>query len=124
MRGGAMWNHLLAHRHGAAGASRHREDALPAANFGPGAYTAAIAGAGGSGFADEFDRFSAAVMEWNAPGSGFPDHYPDVARNGNLPPANVTAPFGLAHTTFASFDVPLPVGAPIIRLMPTLPSAA
>jgi hypothetical protein len=69
---------------------------------------------------DEFDRFAATVAEWNAPGSGFPDHYPDVPRVAALPAGSQTQPFALPHTTFALFDVPIPA-ASTIRLTGTLP---
>jgi hypothetical protein len=122
--GSAVWNHWLDHRFGAAAVRAAWEDSVGAADFAPGAYGAAVAGAGGAGFSDEFDRFSAAVAEWNTPDAGFPDHYPDVPRDGLLPAGNSTVPFALPHTTFALFDVPIPVGAPTIRLTGTLPAGA
>jgi hypothetical protein len=118
--GSAVWNHWLDHRYGAALVRAAWEDSPAAANFAPAAYDAAILGAGGAGFSDEFDRFAAAVSEWRA-GTDFPDRYPDVARGGSLPAGNVTAPFALAHTGFALFDVPVPAGVPVIRLTATLP---
>jgi hypothetical protein len=120
--GSAVWNHWLEHRYGAGVVRSAWEDSVGAADFAPGAYGAAIAGAGGAGFADEFARFSAAVAEWNVPGSGFPDPYPDVLRDGILPAGSQTTPFTLPHTTFAFFDVPIPDSAPpVIRLIAAMP---
>jgi hypothetical protein len=120
--GSAVWNHWLDHRFGAGVVRSAWEHSVGAADFAPGAYGAAIAGANGAGFSDEFDRFSAAVAEWNVPGGGFPDPYPDVPRDGTLPAGSQTTPFALPHTTFALFDVPIPqTGAPVIRLTATLP---
>jgi hypothetical protein len=120
--GSAVWNHWLDHRYGPAAVRSAWEQSIGSGDFAPGAYNAAIGGAGGAGFMDEFDRFAATVAEWNAPGSGFPDHYPDVPRNASLPVGSQTQPFALAHTTFALFDVPVPAGAPSIRLTGTLPA--
>jgi hypothetical protein len=120
--GSAVWNHWLDHRFGAAAVRSAWEQSVGAADFAPSAYGAAILALGGGGFSDEFDRFAAAIAEWEAPGSGFPDLYPDVPRDGTLATGNQTVSFALAHTTFALFDVPIPAGAPpVIRLTGTLP---
>ena len=121
--GSAVWNHWLDYRFGANAVRAAWEDSLGAANFAPGAYGAAITAAGGGGFPDEFARFSVAVAEWDTPGSGFPDRYPDVPRDGLLPAGTTTVPFSLPHTTFALFDVPAPADSPrAIRLTATLPA--
>jgi hypothetical protein len=120
--GSAVWNHWLDFRFGRAVVRSAWENSVAAADFAPGAYNAAITGAGGAGFPDEFSRFGAAVAEWNVPGSGFPDPYPDVPRDGLLPAGTQTSPFTLPHTTFALFDVPVPSSAPVIRLTATLPA--
>ncbi|MEA2424078.1 MAG: hypothetical protein QOH13_488, partial [Thermoleophilaceae bacterium] len=121
--GSAVWNHWLDHRFGSGVVRSAWESSVGSADFAPAAYSAAIGAAGGAGFSDEFDRFSAAVAEWNAPGSGFPDPYPDVVRDGTLPAGSQTSPFGLAHTTFALFEVPVPSDSPpVIRLTATLPA--
>jgi hypothetical protein len=121
--GSAVWNHWLDHEYGPAAVRQSWEDSIGAADFAPGAYGAAISADGGGGFSQEFDRFSAAVAEWNVPGEGFPDHYPDVPRDGTLPADTQTEPFALPHTTFAFFDVPVPGDAPrTIRLTGTLPT--
>ncbi|MEA2495518.1 MAG: hypothetical protein QOJ29_3429 [Thermoleophilaceae bacterium] len=120
--GSAVWNHWLDHRFGPGLIRNAWEQSISAADFAPGAYGAAVAGVGAGGFPDEFDRFSAAVAEWNAPGSGFPDHYPDVPREAALPTGTQTTPFSLPHTTFLFFDVPVPASAPpLIRLTGRLP---
>lgn len=120
--GSAVWNHWLDHRYGPNVVRDAWADSVGAVNFAPSAYSASVAGAGGGGFSDEFDRFAAGVAEWNAPGAGFPDHYPDVPRDGTLPAGSQTAPFSLPHTTFAFFDVPIPADSPpTIRLVGTLP---
>ncbi|HEX6711809.1 MAG TPA: fibronectin type III domain-containing protein, partial [Thermoleophilaceae bacterium] len=119
--GSAVWNHWLDHRYGAAVVRSAWEQSVASGDFAPGAFNAAIGGAGGAGFMDEFDRFAATVAEWNAPGSGFPDHYPDMPRTASLPAGSGTAPFALPHTTFALFDVPVTTG-PTIRLTGTLPA--
>jgi hypothetical protein len=118
--GSAVWNHWLDHRFGAAVVRAAWEQSPAAGDFAPGAYSAAISAAGGTGFNDEFDRFAATVAEWDTPGAGFPDRYLDVPRDGVLPAGMQTAPFGLPHTTFAFFDVPIPA-ASTIRLSGTLP---
>jgi Family of unknown function (DUF6055) len=121
--GSAVWNHWLDHRFGAGAIRNAWEQSVGAADFAPGAYSAAIAALGGGGFSDEFDRFAAAVAEWDAPGSGFPDPYPAVPRDGVLAAGSETVPFALPHTTFALFDVPVPSSQPrVIRLTGTLPT--
>jgi Family of unknown function (DUF6055) len=120
--GSAVWNHWLDHRYGAGVVRGAWEQSVAQADFAPGAYNAAIGGAGGAGFADEFERFAATVAEWDAPGAGFPDPYPDVPRDGQLLADTQTQPFALPHTTFVFLDVPIPPSAPTIRLTGTLPT--
>jgi hypothetical protein len=120
--GSAVWNHWLDHRYGPTAVRAAWEQSVASGDFAPGAYNAAIGGAGGASFMDEFDRFAATVAEWNAPESGFPDHYPDVPREAQLPAGTQTVPFTLAHTTFSLFDVPIPADAPTIRLVGSLPT--
>lgn len=121
--GSAVWNDWLAHRFGPTVVRSAWERSPAAGDFAPDAYGAAIVAAGGGDFSNEFDRFAAAVSEWNVPGSGFPDPYPDVQRVGTLAVETQTSPFDLAHTTFALFDVPIPQGSPsVIRLTATLPA--
>jgi Family of unknown function (DUF6055) len=121
--GSAVWNHWLDRRFGSGVVRSAWEQSVGAADFAPGAYSAAIAGLGGGGFSDEFDRFAAAVAEWDAPSAAFPDRYPDVPRDALLPTGSQSVPFALPHTTFALFDVPIPANAPrVIRLTGTLPA--
>ena len=121
--GSAVWNHWLDHRFGSAVVRGAWEQSVGAANFAPGAYSAAISAAGGADFSDEFNRFAAAVAEWQAPDAGFPDRYPDVARDAVLATGTQTVPFSLPHTTFAFFDVPIPpTNPPTIRLTGRLPA--
>ena len=120
--GSGVWNFWLAGRFGPGILRTAWEQSVPAGDFAPGAYGAAIGVAGGGGFSEEFARFSAAAAEWNTPSAGFPDHYADVQRDGSLPVGTVTLPFALPHTTFALFDVPIPAdGPPRIRVTATLP---
>jgi hypothetical protein len=122
--GDAVWNQWLDFRYGAGVVRAAWEGSVAAANFAPSAYSNAVAAAGGPGFPEEFDRFAAAVAEWNAPGSGFPDagRYPDIARPTVLPADVTLPPFDLPHTTFRFFAIPVPAGAPFIRFTATLPS--
>lgn len=119
--GSAVWNHFLESRYGAGVVRAAWELSPGAGDFAPGAYAGAIVGSGGAGFGDEFAQFSAAVAEWQVPGSGFPDQYPDLQREAILPVGNSVAGVSLPHTTFAFFDVPVPQGAPVIRLTAVLP---
>ena len=90
--------------------------------FAPASYGAAIAANGGTGFSEEFDDFSAAVAEWRAPGSGFPDLYPDVPRGGNLAVDASGTTIQLDHTTFALRNVTPPASPSTLTLQATLPA--
>src|SRR4051794_5987540 len=121
--GSAVWNHWVDHRFGAAAVRGAWEQSVAAADFAPEAYSASIRSAGGEGFPQEFGRFAAAVAEWEDALEGFPDRYPDIARDGLLPTDTQTFPFALPHTTFALFDVPIPTSGPTtIRLTGTVPA--
>lgn len=116
--GSAVFNHFVESRHGADAIRRAWEASPGAGDFAPAAYAAALLG---GGFGGEFAEFSAAVAEWQVPGSGFPDRYPDVQRDGALPVGSGVG-FPLPHTTFAMFDVPVPPpGTLKVRLTGTLP---
>jgi hypothetical protein len=120
--GSAVWNHWLDHQYGPNAVRAAWENSVASADFAPAAYSSAITAAGGPGFSGEFGRFAAAVAEWDVPGAGFPDRYPQVPRITALPVDAQFGPFNLPHTTFAYFDVPIPSGAPpTIRLIGTLP---
>jgi hypothetical protein len=119
--GSTVWNLWLDRRYGSAVVRTAWERSVAAGDFAPAAYGAAITGANGAGFADEFARFAAGVAEWNVPGT-FPDPYPDVPRDGILPAGSQTSPFALPHATFAFFNVPIPASSPArIRMTATLP---
>jgi hypothetical protein len=119
MYGSGVWNHWLSERYGT-GAIRSAwelsQTASPA-SFAPAAYDGSIAAAGGTGFSDDFARFSAATAEWRAPGSGFSEGstFPDVERLGGLSVGDFPATIELDHTTFALFDV-TPTAAGAFRL--------
>lgn len=118
--GSAVFNHFVESRHGAASIRTAWEASPGAGDFAPAAYAAAVLG---SGFGGEFAEFSAAVAEWQVPGTGFPDRYPDVPRDATLPVGSQTSGFALPHTTFAIFDVPVPPpGTSKVRLTGTLPA--
>ncbi len=71
-------------------------------DFGIGAYDLGIKANGGSGFAKEFGRFTAATAEWQAPKFSFPDReeYPDVKRNGKLRRGGAVQAFKLDHAAY------------------------
>jgi hypothetical protein len=113
--GSAVWNLWLDHAYGG-------DDVIQSAwsqstaigSFAPDAYGKSIQDHGGAGFADEFENFAAAVAEWRAPNSGFPDLYPDVPSRPDLPVDSGTASVTLDHTTFAFADIQPPApGLPI-----------
>lgn len=124
--GSAVWNHWLT--------ARSSRDVIRAAweisqangDFAPAAYSSAIAAQpGGVDFTDEFDRFAAAVAEWRAPGSAFPDRasYPDVSRSGSLTIDGAPRPSEvLDHTTFRLIDVTPDPAKGQARLHAELPS--
>ena len=122
--GSAVWNHFIDARHGA-GTILDAWEASTNVNggpFAPASYGTAIAANGGAGFSEEFDDFSAAVAEWNAPGSGFPDPYPDVPRGGSLTAGAAATTVQLDHTTFALRDVAVPTSPSTLTLTATLPA--
>lgn len=120
--GSAVWNHWLDRQYGPDVVRDAWAQSVAAANFAPGAFGGQIAARGGGGFGSAFDRFAAAVAEWNVPDIGFPDRYPDMPRDGSLPVGSQTLPFEVPHTTFALFDVPVPANGPrTIRLTGALP---
>ena len=126
--GSAVWNHWLESRHGPGSIETAWDDSATVLaplreDFAPDAYTSGITAFGGSGFVDEFNRFSAAAAEWRVPGSGFPDTYPDVPRAASLATGGTTVSRSLDHTTFDLLSVQLGTPAPpFIRLSGTLPA--
>jgi hypothetical protein len=123
--GSAVWNHFVAGRHGAGtilGAWQAKNRPAAGHSFAPGSYGTAIAADGGTSFSDEFDDFSAAAAEWRAPGSGFPDLYPDVQRNGTLTVGAAATTIKLDHTTFNFQNVAVPGTGVALTLNATLPA--
>jgi hypothetical protein len=122
--GSAVWNKWLDARFGADVVRRAWEDSVGASpqSFAPSAYDLAIRQHGGVGFADQFDRFTAATAEWQAQNSGFPEGalYPDVQRAGRLPIDGAPGSATLDHTAFALIDVP-PRNVPRAKLAVTVP---
>jgi hypothetical protein len=109
--GDAVWNHWLGSRYGRDEIRRAWELSdvtTPEPHLAPDAYDESLLAGEGATFGDEFGRFAAAVAEWRAPASPFPDHasYPDVSRTGT--PLTVNGGLRtvtLDHTTFALIDV-------------------
>jgi len=125
--GSAVWNHWLAERYNPTTLRGVWERSLGTtpASFAPGAYQSAITASGGSGFSDDFSRFSAATAEWRAPGSGFSEGslYPDVERRGSLTPgASTPTSVTLDHTTFAHMNVTPPAAGSDLELIASVPS--
>lgn len=124
--GSAVWNHFLAGRWG----DDSILDAWEASTqvnggpFAPASYSTAIAANGGTGFSEEFDDFAAAVAEWRAPGSGFPDLYPDVpaAARPNMTVGAAGTTIQLDHTTFAFRNIAPPASSATLTLVATLPA--
>ena len=105
--GSAVWNHWLTSRFGH-DAIREAWEASPAASdFAPAAWNAVLAPRGAGGFSEEFERFAAQTAEWRAPGTGFPDLYPDVVRSAAVPADGSRVALTMDHTTFQHLDVPL-----------------
>ncbi|MEA2440716.1 MAG: hypothetical protein QOH76_2140 [Thermoleophilaceae bacterium] len=107
--GTAVWNKWLDTRYGSDVVRRAWEVSLdtPRPSFAVGAYDQAIRDKGGSSFADEFSRFSAATAEWQAQGSGFPEGsvYPEVARAGTAAVNGAGGTIELDHTTYGLVNV-------------------
>lgn len=120
--GSAVWNHWLDHRYGGDDVIQFAWMQSPAqGSFAPSAYGKSIADRGGLGFPDEFEKFAAAVAEWRAPGSPFPDLYPDVPNRPSIPVDSPTSSIVLDHTTFALRNIAPPGPGFPIALTATLP---
>jgi hypothetical protein len=126
MYGSAVWNHFIAGRHGAPTilAAWQASTQVNGGPFAPASYSTALAANGGTNFSDEFDDFAAAVAEWRAPGSGFPDLYPDVpaAARPSLAVGAGAATIQLDHTTFAFRNIQPPASSTALTLSATLPA--
>jgi hypothetical protein len=122
--GSAVWNKFLDARFGPDVVRDAWADSVNAhpQSFAPAAYNAAIHQHGGGGFSDEFDRFAAAVAEWQAQNSGFPEGalYPDVERLGTLDVDGAADSLSLDHTGFALLNVP-PTADSQIKLAAVMP---
>lgn len=120
--GSAVWNHWLDYRYGGDDVIQSAWSQSPAlGSFAPDAYGKSIRDRGGAGFAEEFAAFAAAVAEWRAPSSGFPDLYPDVTDRPSLPVDGGPASITLDHTTFAFRDIQPPAAGLPIAVSATLP---
>ena len=125
--GSAVWNHWLEARYQDDAIRRAWEvsDTTSPTNFAPGAYGQSVATEGGTGFPDEFGRFAAAVAEWRASTSVFPDRlsYPGVQRTGTaLAIDGASSTETLDHTTFRLIDVTPDPAKPLARLEATAPA--
>lgn len=115
--GSAVWNHYVTARQDEVAVrdtwtrSVPGEDALTS-------YDRVLTG----GFAPAFAGFAAAVAEWKAPGSPFPDSalYPDAARTGALAVDGAGVTSTLDHASFDLRDV-TGASAATIRLEATFP---
>ena len=126
--GSAVWNHWLEWSVGA------EPDVIRDAwassltttpqSFAPGAFGASIVSHGNVGFGDEFGKFAAAVAEWQASDSPFPDHaaYPDVERIGtSMTVGGGSRTVQLDHTTFELINVTVPASG-VATLEATAPA--
>lgn len=101
--GGTVWNEWLARHYGreiirsAWARSQHTRPG----GFSVASYDSAIRAAGGSNFSRDFARFARDVAEWRS-GNRFREgrRYPDVPRQGNLPPDGRPLERALNHATF------------------------
>ncbi len=101
--GGTVWNEWLVRRYGrdilrnAWSRAMHTRPG----GFSVASYDSAIRAAGGSDFSRDFARFARDVAEWRT-GSRFREgrRYPDVPRQGNLPPDGRPLERALNHATF------------------------
>jgi hypothetical protein len=126
--GSAVWNHWIEARYGNDAVRRAWEvsdTTTPEAHFAPDAYDESVIAEGGRGFGDELAGFSAAVAEWRAPGSPFPDRgsYPDVERGGQpLTVGGAAQTVVLDHSTFALIDVAADASQPAVELRADAPA--
>jgi len=125
--GDVVWNQFLSSKYGSAGDALQRATWERSNGFeyaSTDAYDEAIRAAGGSGIAEDFAEFSAAVSEWQAPASPFPNpaDLPDVERRGELVAGGRAAGLRMDHLSFALYDVPETDGP--IRLAASFPDGA
>jgi uncharacterized protein DUF6055 len=118
--GSAVWNQWLARRYGPEIVRRAwaRAIHLRPGGFSVGAYDMAIRAAGRSDLGHDFAHFAAAVAEWRT-GEGFREsrRFPDMPRQGALPPSGRPLTRLLNHTTFTLLRVPARDGrATVVRV--------
>jgi len=101
--GGTVWNEWLVHRYGREILRSVWARALHThpGGFSVASYDSAINAAGGSDFSHDFARFARDVAEWPTNGR-FREgrRYPDVPRQGSLPPDGRPLQRSLNHATF------------------------
>jgi Family of unknown function (DUF6055) len=119
--GSAVWNQWLARHYGPAVVREAWARAIHTrpGGFSVAAYESAIRAAGPSDLGRDFARFAASVAEWRT-GEGFRESslYPDMPRQGSLPPGGRSLTRVLNHTTFQLLRVHAPGGrAVIVRAM-------
>ena len=111
--GSAVWNEWLAHHYGLSIVRKAWAGAIHTrpGGFSVAAYEAAIRAAGNSDLGRDFTRFAADVAEWRT-GKGFRESalYPDMPRQGHLPPTGLPLTRLLNHMTFQLLRVPAPSG--------------
>jgi hypothetical protein len=112
-----VWNQWLARRHGQPIVRKAWTGAIDArpGGFSVASYARALRAAGGSDFSREFARFARDLAEWRTART-FPEAglYPDVARQGNLPPGGKPLDLILNHTTFQLLRVHPHGGRPVV----------
>ena len=124
--GDVVWNQFLSSQYGSAGDALQRVTWERSSGFdypSTDAFDEAIRDAGGTGLAKDFAEFSAAVAEWQVPGSPFPTpaDLPDVERRGDLVSGRA-AELSMDHLSFALYDVPETSGP--VRLSAAFPDGA
>jgi hypothetical protein len=123
--GDVVWNRFLSAKYGAAGNALQRatwERSFGIQRPSTSAFHGAIRAAGGSGLADDFDEFSAAVAEWRVARAPFftPAQLPDVERRGTIARGGAAVRAVMDHLSFALYDVP-PVSSGPLRLAASFP---
>jgi hypothetical protein len=127
MYGSAVWNHFLAGRFGddVVLDAWNAKAQVDGGSFAPGSYSAAIAAhspsASPSNFTNEFVDFSAAAAEWEQPGQGFPDMYPEITTRPALTVGSATSVSNVDHTTFKFRNVDPAEGIVPLTMHATMP---
>jgi len=116
--GDVVWNHFLSAKYGDDGDALQLDtwrNSRGVARPSTAAFDDAIRAAGGSGLADDFGQFSAAVAEWRVPQAPFfsPADLPDVERRGTVTRRGPMARAVMDHLSFALYDVPAGSSGPL-----------